>query len=187
MKKETDPFICPSELAGSLDNKLRRWVQNPVKILKPYIKAGMTVIDLGCGPGYFTVDIAKMVHESGKVIAADLQEGMLEIVRKKINGTDLQRRVELHKCQSNSTGIAERADFILAFWMVHEVQDQDRLFEEFKAILKPEGKICIIEPKIHVTDRAFKKMTLKIISTGFKITGRPKVFFSRSLLLEYNK
>lgn len=69
--------VCPVERAGSLDNIFRRWLQNPWKILRPYIKEGMTVLDFGCGPGYFTIAMAQMVGTSGWVIAVDLQEGML--------------------------------------------------------------------------------------------------------------
>ena len=140
MKKEETPYVCPAEFAGSLDNSFRRWLQNPQKILKPYIKQGMSVLDLGCGPGVFTVEIAKLVGESGKVVAADLQDGMLKIVAGKITGTTLEKRVVLHKCQENSIGLDEKMDFILAFWMVHEVPDHDRLFEELKSILKPGGE-----------------------------------------------
>ncbi len=53
--------VCSVELAGGLDNKFRRFLQNPQKILKPYLKEGMTVLDLGCGPGFFTIEIAKMI------------------------------------------------------------------------------------------------------------------------------
>jgi hypothetical protein len=39
--------VCPVERAGSLDNGIRKWLQNPRKILGPYIEEGMTVLDLG--------------------------------------------------------------------------------------------------------------------------------------------
>ena len=73
--------VCPVKRASSLDNRIRRWIQNPQKILSAYIKEGMTVLDVGCGPGFFSIDMAQMVGESGSVIAADLQEGMLEKLR----------------------------------------------------------------------------------------------------------
>ena len=63
--------VCPVELANSLDSKIRRWIQNPRRILAPYIKEGMTVLDVGCGPGFFSVEMAKMVGNKGKVIAAE--------------------------------------------------------------------------------------------------------------------
>jgi ubiquinone/menaquinone biosynthesis C-methylase UbiE len=185
MKNEKNPYVCPAELAGSLDNSLRRWFQNPHKILEPYIFAGMTVLDLGCGPGFFTVEIAKMLQESGKVIAADLQEGMLEKVKRKIKGTYLEKRVEIHKCQEDSTGITEKVDFVLAFWMIHEVPDQNRLFGELKSILKPEGKVYIIEPKFHVSEKTFETMLISLINNDFEITDRPKIFVSRAILLEH--
>jgi len=182
MKNDKNPYVCPSEFSGSLDNSIRRWIQNPQKILKPYIKKGMTVLDLGCGPGFFTVDIAKMLSDSGKVVAADLQEGMLEKVARKIKGTSYGQRVELHKCQINRIGINEKMDFILAFWMVHEVPDQVSLFKELKSILNHEAKIFIIEPKMHVTARSFEEMSNIIEKSGFEILGSPKVIFSRTLL-----
>jgi ubiquinone/menaquinone biosynthesis C-methylase UbiE len=70
--------VCPVSLAGGLDNKIRRWLQNPRKILAPYIQEGMTVLDIGCGPGFFSIEMAQLVGKSGKVFAADLQEGMLQ-------------------------------------------------------------------------------------------------------------
>ncbi len=186
MKNEKTPYVCPAEFSGSLDNSLRRWLHKPQKILGTYIKQGMSVLDLGCGPGVFTVEIAKMVGESGKVVAADLQDGMLKIVDRKIHGTVLEKRVVLHKCQEESTGLAEKMDFILAFWMVHEVPDQDRLFEELKSLLKPEGKLYIVEPKFHVNRKAFEKMSDKLIRTGFGIIERPRVIISRAILVAVN-
>lgn len=183
MKKEETPYVCPAEFAGSLDNSFRRWLQNPEKILRPYIKNGMKVLDLGCGPGVFTIEIAKLVGEEGKVVAADLQDGMLKIVAAKVKGTTLEKRVELHKCQENSIDLAEKMDFILAFWMVHEVPDHERLIEELKSILKPGGKLYIIEPKIHVGRPAFQKLSDRLVKTGFTIADRPKVFFSRAIML----
>jgi ubiquinone/menaquinone biosynthesis C-methylase UbiE len=147
----------------------------------------MTVLDLGCGPGFFLIEIAKMVSDSGKVMAADLQEGMLEKVEKKIKGTDLEQRFEIHKCQDDKIGVTEKVDFVLAFYMIHEVPDQDKLFGELRSILKPEGKIYIIEPKLHVSKKSFERMINRLINIGFEIIDRPKIFFSRTVLLTNKK
>ena len=181
--KNIHTLVCPAEFSGSLDNSLRKLFQNPERILKPHIVTGMTVLDLGCGPGYFTVEIARILAGTGKVIAADLQDGMLLKVYRKIKGTALEQVVELHKCKENSIGIKEKVDFILAFWMVHEVPDHDRLFSELKSILKPAGKLYIIEPRLHVTHKAFNSTLDKCLNAGFQIEARPKVFFSRTVLL----
>jgi ubiquinone/menaquinone biosynthesis C-methylase UbiE len=175
--------VCPVEKAGGLDNSFRRWIQNPEKIVKPYIKPGMVVLDLGCGPGFFTIEMAKLLNGQGKVIAADLQEGMLEIVRQKIRKTELEQTIELHKCQDQSVGVTEKVDFILAFYVVHEIPDQDKLFRELKSILKPEGKIFIVEPNFHVPKKSFDRMLERAKNWGFEIAKQPKSFLSRAVVL----
>ncbi|MCX6286203.1 MAG: class I SAM-dependent methyltransferase [Bacteroidetes bacterium] len=184
---ETNSRTCPVEYAGGLDNSFRRLLQNPRKILKPYIHTGMTVLDLGCGPGFFSIEIANMLAGSGKVIAADLQDGMLEKLIAKIKGTELEQRIETHKCEPNKAGITENVDFILLFYMIHEVSDQGRLLEELKSILKPNGKIYIIEPKFHVSKKSFEILIDRIRNLGFDVIDSPKVFFSRTVLLTINK
>jgi ubiquinone/menaquinone biosynthesis C-methylase UbiE len=182
MNKKTD--VCPVEWAGRLDNRLRRFVQNPAKLLSPYIKEGMTVLDLGCGPGFFTIEIARMLIPSGQVIAADLQEGMLDMVKAKVKGTTLEAKIKLHKCQENSIGLTEKVDFVLAFFMVHEVPDHNRLFSELKSILNPKGSILIIEPNFHVSKEDFGKMIETIERNGLKIKARPKHFLCKALEVE---
>ena len=176
--------VCSVEKSGSLDNKIRRIIQNPQKILKPYIKEGMTVLDLGCGPGFFTLEIAKMTGTSGKVIAADLQEGMLQLVRNKIKGTTLEQIIVLHKCEESKIGLNENVDFVLAFYFVHEVPDQDVLFKEIYSILKPGGCMFIVEPPLHVSKSAFKNMLMKIENAGFDIITYPKSAFNKTVLIK---
>ncbi len=184
MNKEKSKRICPVEKAGGLDMKMRKWVQNPQKILKPYINEGMTVLDLGCGPGFFSIEIAKLLIDSGKVIAADLQEGMLDKLRQKIKGTELEKRITAHKCQEESISLSEKVDFVLAFYMIHEVPNQDKLFRELKSIVKPNGQLFIIEPKFHVSKKSFDLMIDRVKEMGFEIKDRPKVFFSRTIVLK---
>jgi ubiquinone/menaquinone biosynthesis C-methylase UbiE len=177
--------VCPSALSGSLDNSIRRFFQNPRKLLGHYIKPGMTILDLGCGPGFFSIDIAKLLNGSGEVIAADLQEEMLMKVSRKISGTPLSQQITLHKCQDDRIGIQKKTDFILAFYMIHEVPDQVRLFAELKTILKKDGTMFIVEPKFHVSKRAFDDMVIMIEKSGFKIIERPKITMSRALLIAH--
>ena len=109
--------VCPVEIAGSLDTRLRRWLQNPYRLLKPYIRTGMKVLDVGCGPGFFSIPMAEMVGPTGQVVAADLQEGMLDIIRNKVKDTDPEDRIQLHKCEKESIGYSGEVDFVLAFYI----------------------------------------------------------------------
>ncbi len=173
--------ICPVEHAGSLDSKIRRLLQDPVKILGPYVKSGMTVLEIGCGPGFFSIDLARMVGESGKVIALDVQEGMLARLEKKIYGSGMEKRIELRKCEEAGLGVCERVDFALAFYVVHEMNDQDRFFSEIWSIIKPMGQLLMAEPKFpHVSRKQFAHTVDKARGVGFECVGEPKIFFSRS-------
>jgi len=176
--------VCPVEEADRLDTRFRRWMQNPKRLLKPYIEEGMTVLDFGCGPGFFSIDMAQMVGESGRVIAADLQEGMLQKLSDKIKGTELENRIALHKCEEDKIGISENVDFVLAFYIVHEVINKEGLFTEIETILKPDGKILIVEPPFHVSKTAFEKTIGKAKAIGFTEVKRPNVLFNKAVVLK---
>lgn len=176
--------VCPVELANSLDSKIRNWIQNPKKILKPYIKEGMKVLDIGCGPGFFSVALANMVGKNGKVIAADMQEGMLQKLNEKITGTELEERIKLHKSQQHKIGLSEKVDFILAFYMIHEVPCAEIFLIELKDLLNEGGKFLIVEPKLfHVSKKDFAETLGKAKRTGFKVVEQPKLMMSHAALL----
>jgi len=176
--------ICPVEKAGVLDNRFRRWLQDPQKILSPYIKEGMTVLDVGCGPGFFSVEMAKIVGKSGRVIASDLQEGMLQKLREKIQGTELEERIILHKCEKNKSGLSENVDFVLAFYVVHEISNQEEFFNDINKILKQNGLFFVVEPSFHVSKRAFEETVRNAQYAGFTIFEKTKIFFSRTAVLK---
>jgi len=176
--------VCPVERAGRLDNIFRRWLQNPWKILSPYIKEGMTVLDFGCGPGYFTVDMAQMVGKSGRVIACDLQEEMLQKVRHKVHETELEERVTLYRCKENKIGISETVDFALAFYVLHEIPNQGAFFEELESISQPNGQVLVVEPPFHVSKSAFLKTIKAAQNAGFKPDEGPSVILSKTVVLK---
>ena len=63
----------------------------------------------------------------------------------------------------------------------------NKLFEELKSILKPNGRIYIIEPKFHVSKKSFDDMIDKLKNIGFEILDNPKIFFSRTVLITTKK
>lgn len=176
--------VCPVEMSGSLDNRVRRWFQNPQKILQPYIEEGMAVLEIGCGPGFFTLDMARMVGQSGRVIAVDMQEGMLEKLKSKIAGTDLERRIEPHKCEVDRIGISETVDFILLFYVAHEIPDKSGLFRELYPLLCGDGQILIVEPPFHVSKAAFEQMLKQAEEAGFVHAKSPKMLLHKTAILQ---
>ena len=177
--------VCSHKHSFFLDNFIRRLFQNPEKILKEYIQPHQTVIDLGCGPGFFTLAMARMVAPGGKVIAVDLQEQMLAKTHRKADKMGLTHRVQFHLCSQDEIGLAKevKADFILAYYMVHETPDQNLFLSEVKSLLKPGGRCLIVEPRFHVSKKAFEQMTANASDLGFTIEDRPKKKGGLSLLL----
>jgi ubiquinone/menaquinone biosynthesis C-methylase UbiE len=176
--------VCPYQIAWTLDNWVRRLLQNPYKIVGKYIKEGQVVMDLGCGPGFFSLAMAKLVGEKGKVISVDIQDEMLQMVKRKSEREGLSSRIVLHKAQPEKLGLSEMVDFALAFYMVHEVQDKKGFLSEVASHLKPEGRFLIVEPKLHVSKSNFDS-TLKIArSVGLEQISEPKFSFDRAVLLK---
>lgn len=176
--------VCPVEIAGMLDNRIRKWLQNPRKLLSGYLREGMTAMDMGCGPGFFSIEMAQMVGKSGKVIAVDLQAGMLQKVRNKIQGTELESRIVLHQCEETKIGVATPIDFVLMFYMLHEVPNQQTLLEEIYSIVKPDGQVLLVEPSFHVSKAAFDASISLARNVGFTPSDGSKMFLGKTALLK---
>ena len=174
--------VFSAERSWIIDNIFRRFVHNPIKILGDNIKEGMTVLDVGCGTGHFTVEMAKMVGRSGKVIAVDLQEAMLRKLENKIKGKDFQSVIQLRKCEEGRVGVREKVDFVLAFYVAHELPDQKNFFEEVYSLIRPGGKLLVVEPNFHVSEKDFEKSLLIAEGIRFKLNQRVRVFLSRAAL-----
>ncbi len=128
--------ICSHKHAFFLDNIARMLLQSPRRILGAYIMPGQTVIDLGCGPGFFTLEMAKIVGPEGRVVGVDIQLEMLDMVKKKAEKKGFHKHIHLHQCQENTLAFETdfKADFILAYYMIHEVKNQETLFTELKQL-----------------------------------------------------
>jgi ubiquinone/menaquinone biosynthesis C-methylase UbiE len=174
--------VCPWWLADWLTSPLRRLFQNPEKILTGLVSSGQTVVDLGCGPGFFTVAMAKMAGEAGHVIAVDLQPEMLALARRNAERAGMQSRIRFHQAQADSIGVIERADFAMAMWMVHEVPNAEKFLGEIRSFLKPGGRFLLIEPLMHVSAADFQKTVDKARETGLKPLSSPKIGLSRTML-----
>jgi len=179
--------VCPWWMIRTFDNPIRNIFQKPEKILGGLIANGMTILDIGCGIGYFSIPMARMAGSSGKVIAVDLQERMLNGVRRRAEKAGLLDRIVLRQCSEDSLQLEGiTADFALTFYMVHEVPDKDRFFREIANALNDGGKLLVVEPLVHVSPVDFEKSVEVAAKYGFAILSRPAVRWSRSVLLGKN-
>jgi ubiquinone/menaquinone biosynthesis C-methylase UbiE len=176
--------VCHWRHAYLFDNALRRLFQKPERLVAPYLGQGMTALDVGCGMGFFSIAMARLVGERGRVIAVDLQPQMLDVLMKRAGRKGVAGRITPHQCGQDSIGVTERVDFAVAMWVVHEVPDQVRLLEEIAACLKPGAKFLVAEPKLHVSRAAFEKLLEEARAVGLVELDRPKVGLSRAAVLE---
>ena len=182
MGGESEMHVCPWWLSFFVSGPARRLFHNPEKILRGLVRKGQVVADLGCGSGLFSIPLAKMVGDEGRVIAVDIQEKMLEYVRRKAEKAGVSSRIKLHQSQRYQLGIDEQVDFALAFYLAHEVPDLDAFFKEIVSLLKPEAHFLLVEPKMHVNASRFQKTVDTAYDAGLKVESEWKVNLSRGVL-----
>lgn len=176
--------ICPWWFAYSFDNRLRYLFHRPEKILAQYVASGMTVLDVGCGMGFFSIGLARLVGDTGCVIAADVQTKMLAAMRKRSEKAGVADIIRPHKSEPDNLGTNTPVDFILAFWMVHEVPNPQRLFQQMGQCLKPDGKLLVAEPRFHVSSKRFQEIVALARVSGLNFYKTPTIKLSRSAVFK---
>ena len=150
--------VCPWWVGYLLASPIRRLFQNPERILQSHVKAGMTILDVGCAMGFFTLPMARLVGDGGQVIAVDLQEKMTRSLRRRARKADLLQRIETRTCSGTSLSIDDlegRIDFALAFAVLHEMPDIAGALASISRSLRPGGRLLIAEPTGHVSEQEF--------------------------------
>ena len=187
MSESHRQHTCPVWLGYFLLNPFRRFAQSPRRLLGPHVEEGMTVMDVGCAMGFFSLSLARLVGPSGRVVCVDMQEKMLEVLRRRAAKAGLTERIEFRRCFAESLEIAEyvgKVDFALAFAVVHEVSEPRRFIGEVAAGLKPGAKFLLAEPWGHVRKAEFE-CTLRLAEeSGLAVIRRPQIWASRAALLQ---
>jgi ubiquinone/menaquinone biosynthesis C-methylase UbiE len=179
--------VCPWYLGYFLINPARRFVQNPETILRPYVKKGMRVLEVGPGMGFFSLPIARLVGETGRVFTVDLQKKMLDRLERRAVKAGLSSRLEIRLCSESSLQLEDLSgsiDFALTFAVVHEVQDQKHLFRQVSEALNKGGLLLVSEPEGHVKKTEFEATLSLAKDFGMKIIDEPKIWRSHSSVLE---
>lgn len=154
--------------------------------MAPFLRSGMTVLEVGPGIGYFTLSAARLVGESGRVVAVDVQEGMVAVLRKRATDAGLADRVETRLCIPNSLGVADLAgsvDFVLLFAVVHEVPDVRGLFAQLADVAKGGCEVLFAEPRGHVSESGFEASMALAADSGFRVVKRVRISGSHAAVL----
>lgn len=183
MESDKKHRVCPLEEAGMLEHPLRWLYESPKRILRPFVGPGMAVLDFGCGPGFFSLEMARRVGPAGRVTAVDLQQGMLDKAREKLEWAGLADQVTFHLCRADAIGLAGTFDFILVFHVLHEVPDPAGFLRELKGLLKPGGRVLLAEPGFHVSRDEFRGALELVKQAGLEVGPGPWIPFSHTAVL----
>ncbi len=179
--------ICPWWLGYLLISPLRRWFQDPVEIIEPYIREGMTVLEPGPGMGFFTLGLARLAGTSGRVVAVDVQPRMIAKLKRRLAKAGLLERTDARLASPDSLGLQDlqaNVDFVLAMAMVHEMPNSARFFAEVAQAMKPGATLLLAEPAGHVTKAAFDAELQDAAAAGLELKDRPAIRRSHAALLK---
>jgi SAM-dependent methyltransferase len=179
--------VCPWWLGYLLASPIRRLMQDPARILAPYVREGMTVLEPGPGMGFFTLELARLVGPSGRVVAVDIQPRMLNGLKRRAEKAGVLNHVDARLAQPDSMGLADlagAADFVLAFAMVHELPAANPFFAEAFQALKPGGSLLLVEPAGHVDSAHFDAELAAAAEAGLTVADRPAIRRSHAAVLK---
>jgi ubiquinone/menaquinone biosynthesis C-methylase UbiE len=110
------------------------------------LRGGMSVADIGPGSGFFTIPFARAVEPSGRVFAVDLQPRMLEILGEKLRESGAPRNIQLVHGAAHETRLEEgTCDLVFMGNVWHELDDAAAFCREAARILRPEGRLAILD------------------------------------------
>ena len=179
--------VCPWWLGHFLASPVRRLFEDPVKVVAPYVREGMTVLEPGPGMGFFTLELGRLVGPSGRVAAVDVQTRMLSSLKRRAARAGVLERVDTRLAAPDALGIADLAgvvDFTLAFALVHELPAAKPFFVEVAMASNPGAGLLFAEPTGHVKPVTFEAELDAAIHAGFELVTRPTIRRSHAAYLK---
>ena len=153
------PHTCPVWVGYLLVSPIRRLFESPDRLLLPLVRPGDRVLELGPGLGFFTIPLARAVGPAGKVVCVDVQRGMLDRLALRLRKRGLGERVDLRLCSPDDFGLDDARgtfDLATAVHVVHETSAPAATLATLAACLKPSGRLLVIEPRGHVSGKAWQ-------------------------------
>jgi FkbM family methyltransferase len=154
-----------------LDNPFTKTNRAAVIIEHLGLQPGMAVLDVGCGPGRLTIPAAKRVGEQGKVVAMDMQQGMLDRAQQKAKDASLSNIRFLHA--SVGEGKLERSQFgrALLVTVLGEIPDREAALAKIDDALKAGGILSVIEIIFDPHFQRRRTVTRLAEQVGFRATA----------------
>lgn len=170
--------VCPWWVGYLLASPIRRLMHNPLQILAPHVRSGMTVLEPGPGMGFFTLELARLAGPSGRVIAVDAQPKMVEGLKRRAKKAGLLPRIDARVVPAESMnldGLDGTFDFVFAAFTVHEMLAAAPFFAEAARAMRNGAALLLIEPAGHVSEAEFAGQLAAAEANGLKLVDHPAV------------
>jgi SAM-dependent methyltransferase len=128
--------------------------------------------------GFFTLEIAKLIGPSGRVVAVDVQPRMIEVLKRRAHKGGLLNRIDARVVNPASMQLADLdavVDFVFAFAVVHELPSAASFFSEAARAMKSGADLLLAEPAGHVRGAEFAEQIKNAADEGLKVFNRPSI------------
>ena len=179
--------VCPWWIGRLMASPLRKLIQDPADLLRPFVRPGMTVLEPGPGMGFFTLELAALTGPRGRVVAVDVQPKMIEGLRQRAERAGVIDRIETHVVPATTMALSGREsafDFVLAFAVVHEMPSAETFFTEAARAMKPGASLLLVEPAGHVREDEFVRELALASQQGLMASHGPRVWRSQTAVLQ---
>jgi len=162
---------CPASFSWMVNNPIRRRYMKPI-LERAGIRPGENILELGPGPGAFSLDAARMAGPEGRLIAVDIQPEMIDHLERRAREAGLAN-IETHVAGAHNLPLKEASvDRAFLVTVLPEIPDRIRALGELRRVLKPGGVLSITEEFLD-PDYLFAPETIRLVeSAGFHLAQR---------------
>jgi len=169
-----------------LVSPLRRLIEPAGALVGPHVEPGMTVLEPGCGFGYVSLASARLVGPDGRVVCVDVEPRAIERLGRRARKAGLADRIDARTCASRDLGLSDldgQVDLVTVIHTLHEFIDLPGFLGQIASLLKPTGRLLVVEPRGHVRPEAFDAELRCCRDAGFTELDPPDVGSKRMAAL----
>lgn len=178
-------FPAPTFVGYFLDSRWRRKLQPSEKIIEGSgIEEGMSVMELGCGPGTYSLDAARAIGKEGKLYAVDIQPQMIDKLQRKLKKEENKdiNNIETKVASAYGLPFEDRSfDLVYMVAVLQEIPDKQRALKEVYRVLKGDGILAVSE-FLPDPDYPLRRTTKKLCEqAGYKLVRSSGNFLGYTL------